>query len=86
MRNISFPNMLDGQTVGSIQEQNAAAHQEQRNRASCKTAPKQALQPRSAPDPPAKQNLAGHVNHYHAGNRKRFRIINGRYSPAGHGI
>ena len=86
VRNIPFPDMPDGQTVSSIQEQNAAAHQEQRNRASCKTAPKQALQPCGAPDLPAKQNFAGHMDHYHADNCKCFGVINSGDSTAGHGI
>ena len=67
-------------------EQDAAAHQEQRNRASCKAAPEQTFQPRSAPDLPAKQDLTGYMNHHNAENRKCFRVINGGDSPSGHSV
>ena len=84
MRNVPFPDAPDGQAAASTQKQNAAAHQKQRNRASCKAAPEQAFQPRSAPDLPAEQDLAGYMDHHHADDRKRFRVINGGDPAAGH--
>ena len=75
MRNVPFPDAPDGQAAASIQKQNAAAHQKQRNRASCKAAPEQAFQPHSAPDLPAEQDLTGYMDHHHADDRKRFRVI-----------
>lgn len=84
MRNVPFPDAPDGQAAASIQKQNAAAHQKQRNRASCKAAPEQAFQPCSAPDLPAEQDLAGYMDHHHADDRKRFRVINGGDPAAGH--